>query len=291
MPTTTPAPPNIFDRRRYRAMRENAAANFHDYSFVFERVIDDIVDRLESTNRQFERALFSGASYHGFSLEQVLTSKCGVETSFVADIATRRLKGARQPCVTFDDEWLPIADNSVDLFVSVLSLHAVNDLIGTLIQAKRSLRPDGLFIGAMFGEDTLRALQKTFLDHDIHHCGGAHTRFSPTATMQSLGSAMQRAGFALPVVDKVSTTVQYKDAGRVFTDLKGMGERNYLVDRAKSLPRKVLESVLTDLDNDAKPIVFDVVMLTGWAPHENQQKPLEPGSAKQSLARSVLNNL
>ena len=184
------------------------------------------------------------------------------------------------------DEIVPGDDGAHDLVTSVLALHAVNDLPGVLVQIRRKLKPDGLFLGALFGGETLRELREAFAAAEIATLGGITPRVAPFADVRDLGGLLQRAGFALPVADVERTTVRYGDLLKLVADLRAHGETNALVERSK---RPLARATLAALVARYQPVVatFDVVYLTGWAPHESQQKPLKPGSAKARLADAL----
>jgi SAM-dependent methyltransferase len=196
--------------------------------------------------------------------------------------------------VIADEEILPFADGSFDVVTSVLSLHAVNDLPGTLVQIRRVLKPDGVFIAGLFGGETLQELKLAFAAAEAEVLGGASPRVSPFGDVRELGGLLQRVGFALPVADVERTIVRYRDVARLFADLRALGETNVLVGRrSEFLSRRMLRALTAEYASrfaDAEGRVtatFDVVFLTGWAPHESQQKPLAPGSAKSRLADAL----
>ncbi len=189
---------------------------------------------------------------------------------------------------------LPFADASFDLVTSVLSLHAVNDLPGTLVQIHRALKPDGVFIAALFGGESLRELKLAFAAAEAGLLGGASPRVAPFADVRDLGGLLQRAGFALPVADIERTTVRYREPVQLFADLRTLGETNVLAQRRPNfISRRLLAAVVTEYvrqcgdDQGRVPATFDIVYLIGWAPHESQQKPLRPGSARTRLADAL----
>jgi SAM-dependent methyltransferase len=184
------------------------------------------------------------------------------------------------------DEIVPGEDGAYDLVASVLALHAVNDLPGVLLQIRRKLKPDGLFLGALFGGETLRELREAFTAAEIETLDGVSPRVAPFADVRDLGGLLQRAGFALPVADVERTTVNYRSFGKLVEDLRAQGETNAMTSRSlKPLRRATLAALLREYD----PVVatFDIVYLTGWAPHASQQQPLKPGSAKARLAEAL----
>jgi len=242
----------------------------------------DIVDRLESVTRDFESALFYGAG----RLAEMVTPACGVGSILNADCALERLSGCT-PAVAFDEERLPLASERFDLIVSLLTLHRANDLVGALSQHRAALKPDGLFIAALFGEETLGEWKRALIAAESELTGGAGARIPPFATLGDLGAALQRAGFAMPVVDVDRAIVRYADPLRLLSDLRGMGEAGGLRSRAGPIRRDVLARAAAAFGASGGTARFDIVYLTGWAPHTDQPKPLRPGSAKHSLAEAV----
>ena len=193
-----------------------------------------------------------------------------------------------------DEEALPFAPESFDLVVSALSLHAVNDLPGALAQIRNVLKPDGLFLAALFGGDTLRELRTAFAMGESEVLGGISPRVAPMADVRDLGGLLQRAGFALPVADSEKTIVRYGAFTTLVDDLRALGETNALAERSKNILRRdVLAAMLRayaahSADEDGRLLAtFEVIYLTAWAPHESQQKPLKPGVAKTRLADAL----
>ena len=275
------APPRIFDRSAYRARRARAA-KARGESFLAETAAGALAERLAAVNRRFQRALDLG-------------SRLGALPSLLPFAATWVHAAPHIPgTIVADEEFLPFAEESFDLVVSVLSLHAVNDLPGALLQIHRVLKPDGLFIAALFGEDTLTELRAAITAAEAEILGGASPRIAPFADVRELGGLLQRAGFALPVADVERTIVRYAELGKLFSDLRAAGETNVLAGRLTTLlPRRLLSAVAREYserfaDSDGRlRATFDIVYLTGWAPHESQQKPLKPGSAKARLADAL----
>lgn len=272
-----PSPPTIIDRRLYRLRRGRAGPAFAAHDFLHRRALADVVDRLETVTRPFPDALFYGAG----DVRPHLTPRCGVGRVVLADLSPARTDG-----LCFDEEASPFAPGSFDLIVSLLTLHATNDPVAALAQARTALKPDGLFIGVLFGEETLRELKAALFAAEAELAGGAGPRVAPFGAVRDLGGLLQRAGFALPVVDVDNVDVTYKNPMRLFADLRGMGETGALKDRPRGLRRDVAAAALARLGSPAT-IRFDLVTLTGWAPHEKQQKPLRPGSASHSLAEAL----
>jgi len=193
-----------------------------------------------------------------------------------------------------DEEQLPHFEAQFDLIVSNLALHWVNDLPGALIQANRALKPDGLFQAAVLGGETLHELRSCLMDAELEISGGVSPRVSPMVDLRDAAGLMQRAGFALPVVDTDRITVTYEDAFRLMSDLRGMGEANAVLERRKSFtPRGLfLRAAQIYADRFAGPdgripATFEVLYLHGWRPSAAQPKPLRPGSAEARLADAL----
>jgi len=196
--------------------------------------------------------------------------------------------------VAADDETLPFRDGSLDLLVSALSLQFVNDLPGTLIQIRRALKPDGLFLAALLGGETLTELRQSFAEAEAETEGGISPRVAPFPDLRDVGALLQRAGFALPVTDVERVTVRYGTVFSLMQDLRRMGATNPLVERQRTpLKRRTLMRLVeiydqrfTDPDGRLRA-TFEIIWLSGWAPDASQQKPLQPGSAKMRLADAL----
>jgi NADH dehydrogenase [ubiquinone] 1 alpha subcomplex assembly factor 5 len=283
---------DIFDRRLLIQRRNRVAARAAEHDFLLARVADDIVERLGAVKRQFARVLNLGA-HHGL-LGRRLRQVPGVELVIDAEAAASLLAQCEGPRVQADEEALPFAGQSFDLVVSGLALQFVNDLPGALIQVRRALKPDGLLLAAMLGGATLNELRTSLLLAEEQVEGGASPRVAPFADVRDLGALLQRAGFALPVVDADAVTVTYPDALALMRELRAMGATNVLHARRRSpLRRATLVRALEvyaqrfGLANGRVPATFEIMTLTGWAPHESQQKPLQPGTAKMRLAEAL----
>lgn len=278
----TGAPPEITDRQLIRRRRERSARRSHDAAFLHQRAMEDVVDRLETVKRDFPRALFYGAG----GLTNQLTPACGVKQIFESDLAIGRLTRTE---ITFvaDEESAPLAPASLDLIVSMLTLHNVNDLIGALVQARAALKPDGLYIACLFAEDTLKFYRQALYSAETEITGGVTARFLPMSSIQSLGQALTRAGFALPVTDIDRVKVTYENPWRLLQDLRMMGETSPLRERPRALSACVLNRSLELFLTSGAQEQFDIVYLTGWAPHPDQQKPLRPGAAITTLKSAI----
>lgn len=279
--------PRTFEPRLVRQRKRRALAGFRESAFLHARVAADLADRLEAIPRRFERVLALGGGGL-FSEELRARPELAARIGHVieADVAS----GA----VVLDPEALPFGAGVFDLIVSPLVLHSVNDLPGALIQMRRALRPDGLMLAALFGGETLKELRLSLLEAESELTGGAGMRVAPFAELQDAAGLLQRAGFALPAADRDVVTVRYAEPMRLLSDLRAMGETAALAEHApRSLSRRVLARTFeiyaarhADEEGRARA-TFEILTLTGWAPHESQQKPLKPGSAKTRLADAL----
>jgi SAM-dependent methyltransferase len=288
-------PPLLFDRALHRRRLNRAAAGYGAADFLKVRAARDAAARLEPVLREFPLALDLGARNGAFAAalaESPAAARVGqlIET----DLSAAMLAGRPGPRLVVDEERLPFAPESLDLIVSTLALHWTNDLVGALIQIRRALRPDGLFIGAFLGGASLTELRQCLLEAESALTGGAALRVSPFADGYDGAGLLQRAGFALPVSDVDRVTVRYGNPLRLLADLRAMGETNVLLDRSrKPLTRSVLMRAMALYQEryagaDGKvPASFEIITVTGWAPHESQQKPLKPGSARMRLADAL----
>jgi SAM-dependent methyltransferase len=222
---------------------------------------------------------------------RLLVGRGGIEFMAVMDPAET---SARPLGVVGEAECLPFAAGSFDLIVSNLALHWVNDLPGALIQLRAALRPDGFFLATLLGGETLAELRRALMEAELEEEGGAGPRVSPFADLRDLGGLLQRAGFALPVVESDRLSVTYADAFALMRDLRAMGETNAVLERRKAFTRRatlaraaaLYRSLYAGPDGRI-PATFELVTLTAWAPHESQPKPLRPGSAAQRLAAAL----
>lgn len=278
--------------------RDRAAQSFQDYDFLKRRESSQLIDRLEDVSRDFARVLDLG-SHDGTAAAMLAAHKqVGLVEAAESSAAMRALveaKGLKTRAI--EGETLGLADAGYDLITSVLSLHWTNDLPGALIQIRQALKPDGLFLGCLFGAGTLAELRTSLLEAETELTGGATPRISPLPGLQDMAGLMQRTGFALPVVDTEPVTVRYGHPFKLLADLKGMGEQAAFAVSDK-MPRKPLSRRLlarmaeiyaerfADPDGRVRAS-FNVIWLSGWAPHDSQPKPLRPGSAKHSLADAV----
>ncbi|MFH1555647.1 MAG: methyltransferase domain-containing protein [Pseudomonadota bacterium] len=282
--------PLVFDRPLLRRRLARAAA-LGAADFLLNRVAEDVGDRLLAVKRDFPRALDLGSATD--AVAQALARHPGIDTVFrAAPLAAAA--GFGFPAVVADEEVLPFAQGALDLIVSGLSLQFVNDLPGALTQIRRALKPDGLLIAALIGGSSLGELREVFAVAESETTGGLSPRVAPFADVRDMGALLQRAGFALPVTDVDRVTVRYASPFTLFADLRRMGAANALAERRRVPLRRATVLRAAELyaerfaDADGKVrATFEIVWLSGWAPHESQQKPLRPGSARMRLADAL----
>ncbi|MGQ3673085.1 class I SAM-dependent methyltransferase [Xanthobacter sp. TB0136] len=287
MKNSSDALPRVFDRALARR-RLARAFRLGPEAFLLERVAEDMVDRLSAVKRQFALAADIGTPTD--AMARLLAACPQIEKL----VSLRPLRAGGQVDVIADEEYLPLAPASLDLAVSALALHGVNDLPGVLAQIRRVLRPDGLFVAAFVGGSSLTELRQSLAIAETEITGGLSPRIAPFVDVRDLGGLLQRAGFALPVTDVDHITVRYGSPFTLLSDLRRMGATNVLVERRHvPLRRSVLlraaeiyAEQFSDPDGRVRA-TFDIVWLSGWAPHESQQKPLRPGSARMRLADAL----
>ncbi len=275
----------IFDRalQRRRLARALAAG---PADFLLARATDEILERLSAVTRRFSVIADIGTPLP--LLAEALAS------AYPAARITRLaplVKTAGTNGLVGDAELLPFAPNTFDLAVSALALQDVNDLPGALAQIRRALKPDGLFLGCLIGGASLRELRAALAEAESEIAGGVSPRIAPFADLRDMGGLLQRAGFALPVTDVETLNVRYPHLFALLADLRAMGATNALIERLRRPARRALFLRAAEIyardnaDNDGRlRATFEIVFLSGWAPHESQQKPLKPGSGQVSLA-------
>jgi NADH dehydrogenase [ubiquinone] 1 alpha subcomplex assembly factor 5 len=271
----------IFDHRALRRHRARAAGMSTDAGFLFREGAERLLDRLADIKRPFGRALDLDSRDEAVS-ERLRGA--GIETVTAGDSAA----------LNVDLEVLPFAPASFDLVVSGLAFHWVNDLPGTLLQLRRILRPDGLLLVNLFAGETLEALRIALLEAESEIENGASPRVSPFADPRDLAGLLQRAGFALPVVDSDRVVVDYPDAWKLMRDLRAMGETNASTLRHRHFTRRTTLMRAAEIyrarfgDKDGRiPAAFEIATLTAWAPHDAQPRPLRPGTAETRLADAL----
>jgi len=271
------AAPILFDRALL-LKRQRRAQHLGPASFLLDRVAEDLEERLHAVLREF--AEVADIWTPGESLRKPLRDRFRSIT--------------RVALPESDQETLPLPPESLDLVVSGLAFQFVNDLPGVLTQIRRALRPDGLLLAAMTGGDTLTELRQSFAAAEAECEGGVSPRVAPFADLRDVGALLQRAGFALPVTDVDRIVVRYDSALALMADLRRMAATNILCERRRTPTRRATLLRMAQIygerfaDPDGRiRATFDVIWLSGWAPHESQQQPLRPGSAKASLAEAV----
>jgi SAM-dependent methyltransferase len=285
-PSAAPNPITIFDRpaqRRHRARATGmgAAGMGDDAGFLFREGAERLLDRLADIKRPFTRALDLDSRDPRVA-EQLRGA--GIETV---------VAGAAGP-LTVDLEALPFAPARFDLITSSLAFHWINDLPGTLLQLRHILKPDGLLLVNLFAGETLESLRIALLAAESEIENGASPRISPFADPRDLAGLLQRAGFALPVVDSDRVEVDYPDAWKLMRDLRAMGETNATALRHRHFTRRATllraAEIYRERFGDERGRIaaeFEIATLTAWAPHSKQQRPLRPGSATTRLADAL----
>jgi SAM-dependent methyltransferase len=290
-------PPPIFDRALHRHRLQRSAKLAEPADFLMTRAAEDAVERLSTILRDFPLAVDLNAQASAFAralaADPIASDKVGLLIE-AAPCETGQTSAAAAPMLIADDERLPFRPESLNLIVSLLSLHWTNDLVGALIQIRRALKPDGLFLGAFLGGATLNELRQSLLAAEVEVAGGAGPRVSPFADGLDAAGLLQRAGFALPVADVDRVTVLYVHPLKLMADLRAMGETNVLTDRPRRPLSRAVLARMCDIyverfgrPDGRIPATFEIVSLTGWAPHESQPLPLKPGSAKMRLADAL----
>jgi SAM-dependent methyltransferase len=277
-------------RRRLARARRGGYADF-----LLARLVDDLDDRLAAVLRHFPDALDLGTPLPA-AAERL---RAGGRTDRVLRLAPVTEDGPPDAAghllrAVGDPEALPVAPGRFDLAVSLLALQHVNDLPGALVQLRRALRPDGLFLGCLLGGRSLTELRQSFGAAESEVEGGVSPRVAPFAEVREMGSLLQRAGFALPVTDTEIVTVRYADPFGLMRDLRAMGLTNALSERRRTPLRRATLIRMAEIyaerfaDPDGRlRASFEILWVSGWAPHASQQKPLKPGSAKARLADAL----
>ena len=277
MASNPAAAPRLFDRNLLRA-RLQRAQRLGTAAFLLDRAAEDMADRLHAVLRDFKSVAEVGTPG-----DQVAKALSGRFDRYVrADLPAR------------ESEPLALEAQSLDLVFSALALQFVNDLPGVLAQIRRALRPDGLLMAAMIGGDTLTELRQSFAAAEAELEGGISPRVAPFADLREVGALLQRAGLALPVTDVDRIVVRYDNAFALMHDLRRMAATNILVERRRMPTRRATMLRMAEIyrerfaDPDGRiRATFDIIWLSGWAPHESQPKPLKPGSARASLEEAV----
>lgn len=289
----------IFDRNLKRKQRDRAAWLLRPKDSLVDTVAEDLLDRLEDCKRTFSTALCMGGSLE--AVRRLLRGRGGIEKLIMMDTSKDMLKSCQDAekslpneniettYVVGDEEFLPIKESSVDLVISNLGLHWTNDLPGAMIQSRLALKPDGLFLAAILGGETLKELRIACTVAQMEREGGISPRLSPLAQVRDAGNLLTRAGFQLPSVDVDEYTVRYRNPLELIDHLRSMGETNALVQSTKMLKREtalataaVYESMFAAEDGTI-PATYQVIYMTGWREHPSQQKAKRRGSATVSF--------
>lgn len=282
----------LFDRGLLRRRRARFAHEIGEREFLIAHVAREIAERVGLMLREFPLALDLGA-YHGL-LGRMVGELPSVGTIVYAESAFEYARLCPRPALVCDEDLLPFKDASFNLVVSGLALHRVNDLPGALIQIRRALAPDGLFMAAALGARALIELREALLEAEGEREGGASPRVSPFGDVRAYGALLQRAGFALPVADSEMLKVVYPSPRALMHEVRALGGGNVLLARSKApLHRHTLERA-EDIYRarhgmaDGKiTATFEFVFMSGWAPHPSQQQPLKPGTAARRLADAL----
>jgi SAM-dependent methyltransferase len=282
--------PQIVDKALLRRRLARAYASRRPGAdFLIQTATADLLERLSAIERRFEVAVALSGQTGALTAGLVESGKVG--TVFALERVAAAARAAGVPAAVADEEALPLAEGSVDLVVSVLALHWANDLPGALAQIRRALRPDGLLLASLLGGNTLVELRTALAAAESELAGGAAPRVLPFADLRDIGALLQRAGFALPVTDRDVLTVRYGSALDLFADLKAMGATSPLTERPRRPAGRRLLARASELyaerfaDPDGRlRATFEIVSLSGWAPHQSQQQPARRGSGQVSLA-------
>ena len=292
--------PKLFDMFALRRNRQRAAASYDKFAFLKDEASLRLADRVDLIRRNFDLCLDLGA--HDGRLWQRLTSfgkinkivQTDPAANFFNHVFPDKINNITAPFAVHDFTALPFADESFDAVFSCLNFHWVDDLPGLFVQIRRLLRPDGLCLVNLLGGDTLHELRASLIEAEQDITGGFSPRCAPMADIRDVGGLLGRAGLTLPVADSDRLTVNYPDMFRLMRDLRGMGEQNVLFGRLRHPTKRAVFLRAAEIyksrfgqANGSIPASFEIITLTGWAPHENQQKPLRPGSARARLASAV----
>ena len=276
----------IFDRRLLRLRRDRAAGTQHSVAPVLETVAERMLDRLDDTTHRFARALDIG----GRGIVAPALRARGIASVVSMDLSARQAASAGNPALAGDEEWLPFAPGSFDLVIANLCLHWVNDLPGALVQLRRAMAPDGLFLATLPALGTLQPLREALTAAELGLRAGASPRVSPFPELRDGAALLQRAGFALPVADVEDIALAYRAPLSLLRDLQAAGEGSALRARDGRIPpRELFPLALGEMPvgPDGTPVTLRLLTLTGWSPGPDQPKPAPRGSANARLADAL----
>lgn len=279
-------PPILFDRARIRKHRARRAARFAEHDALLREMAERLADAMASMRYRFPTVIELGS--HTGQLAALLADRAGTTRYVSCDLALPMLRQCSGLRVAADEEYLPFAENSADAVVSIGALHLVNDLPGTLVQIRRILKPDGLFLALLPGVESLREWRQIGAETDAAYYGGIAPRVAPLIDVRDAGALLQRAGFALPVAESETLTVLYKDVSALLADLRGGAQSGVLRARApltrgwlqQAMQRYAAHFAHADSEISA---TLELITLTAWKPAKNQQQPARRGSGKISL--------
>ncbi|MBM3633453.1 MAG: methyltransferase domain-containing protein [Alphaproteobacteria bacterium] len=286
------SPGTLFDAQLVARHRDRIALTYPHHCFLKDRVVSDLANRLQRVRRTFKQGIDLGChtGQMAKAVEEILSIKL-----LCADISEKMV--ASCPIthkLVIDLETFPFADHAFDLVLSALSLHWVNDIPGLFAQIYKALKPDGLFMASLLGEETLKELRECLQIAELELNGGVSPRVSPMLTLQDAGGLLQRAGFALPVVDQDRLQITYPHPLALLQDLRNMGETNALYQRSHTVTSRSLFTRAFELYQEKYSLpdgritaTFEIITLTGWAPHDSQPTPLRRGSATSYLGNHV----
>ena len=287
--------PKLFDSLAFLRNRQRAAPNYKKFAFLKDEAALRLADRVDLMRRKFNFCLDLGA--HDGRLLRHLAPSGKIGTMIHSDPAFNFFPNYsvnnKKHFVVNDFSALPFNDGSFDAVFSCLNLHWVDDLPGVILQIRRLLRPDGLCLINLLGGNSLYELRSSIIAAEQNIMGGFSPRCTPMADIKDIGQLLARAGLALPVADSDRLTVTYPNIFRLMEDLRGMGEQNALLERLRHPTKRTVFSKAAEIYQEqfgradgSIPASFEIITLTGWAPHSNQQKPLRPGSAQTSMANA-----
>jgi SAM-dependent methyltransferase len=277
-----PLPPLLFDRRHHSRLVARSRPHFARHAFLYDEACRRLAERCGEINRTFDRAVT--LDDRAGSLAAALAAVPSVAACYASDSVPPETGFCADP------EALPLAEGQQPLIASVFSLQSLNDVPGHLVQVRRALRPDGVFLATFLGGETLHELRACLSDAELAISGGCSSRFAPLIDVRAAGALLQRAGFTLPVVDRDTITVTYGSLTGLLHDLRGMALTNSLIERPRRIPPRGLFALAEALYRErfATPegrlaATFELIHLMGWAPHASQQQPARRGSATTAL--------